>query len=161
MTDKIRCLYVDDQVSDPALWARVQDLKEAEFELDTADKLETAEKSLRTGGYDILILDIRIPPNKGGGIDDMPWQRTGTALIKRIRKGLYTGKGQLGTPKDVPIIVITAVANPAAQKDILEAGRGKEGLEFELVLFEKPADNGEVIQKIKELAAEKKKTASS
>ena len=86
----------------------------------------TAEKSLlqRLGEekFDLLIVDLMIHPRSFNGdnqevenihYDEVKWDRTGLEFIRRFRKGEYTHPGQ-GTSVDVPIIIMSAVSDSAA-----------------------------------------------
>ncbi len=86
----------------------------------------TAEKSLlqRLGKeqFDLLIVDLMIRPKSFNGenrevenihYEDVKWDRTGLEFIRRLRRGDYSQSEQ-GTPADVPIIVMSAVSDSAA-----------------------------------------------
>jgi CheY-like chemotaxis protein len=76
--------------------------------------------------YDVLILDIRIRPEYGGGKDELantPWDRTGSELIRLIRSEGISGK----TPSNVPIIVLTALMHTPTREQILQVGREAAG----------------------------------
>jgi len=86
----------------------------------------TAEKKLlqRLGKekFDLLVVDLMIHPKSFNGenrevenihYDDVKWDRTGLEFIRRFRKGEYTHGGQ-GTSVDVPIIIMSAVSDTAA-----------------------------------------------
>ena len=86
----------------------------------------TAEKNLlqRLGKekFDLLIVDLMIQPKSFNGenlevenihYDGVKWDRTGLEFIRRFRKGEYTHVGH-GTSVDVPIIIMSAVSDSAA-----------------------------------------------
>lgn len=86
----------------------------------------TAEKNLlqRLGKekFDLLIVDLMIQPKSFNGenlevenihYDGVKWDRTGLEFIRRFRKGEYTQTGK-GTSVDVPIIIMSAVSDSAA-----------------------------------------------
>jgi len=148
MPETVKCLYFDDDID-----AKEQPFKDLidnlQLPLDkhvlavtTVAHLDEAEKHLTKGGYALLFLDIRIQRCKGGGIDGIAWQRTGLALIKRIREGLYesTTAGE-GTGRKIPIIVITAVADANAQEQIRQVGEKHDSC---FTLLEKPVNEDNV-----------------
>lgn len=134
-------LWFDDEIDSIAnpLGAIINLLeKNHGLKIDKVSNLEVAENKFREGGFDLLFLDVRISQDKGGGsIDNKSWQRTGIALLKRIREGYY----EPGTNRKIPIIVLTAVAAIDAQQEILSIGKGED---FKFALFEKPADDDEI-----------------
>jgi hypothetical protein len=90
----------------------------------------TAEKNLlqRLGEekFDLLIVDLMIQPRSFNGkneevenihYDDVKWSCTGLEFIRRFRNGEYTQSGQ-GTSVDVPIIVMSAVSDSAANGEL-------------------------------------------
>jgi CheY-like chemotaxis protein len=89
----------------------------------------TAEKSLleRLGQeqFDLLIVDLMIKPKSFNGenqevenihFEDVKWDHTGIEFIRRFRRGDFS-QPQQGTPADVPIIVLSAVSDIAANED--------------------------------------------
>ncbi|MBI3167459.1 MAG: response regulator transcription factor [Chloroflexi bacterium] len=87
----------------------------------------TAEQKLleRLGRekFDLLIVDLMIRPKgitenkktiQNIHFDNVKWDRTGAEFVRRFRQGAYFGKG--GTSPDVPIIVLSAVADSAADE---------------------------------------------
>jgi CheY-like chemotaxis protein len=136
------CLYFDDEINeDNAPLTGMLKLIQDSFplEIERENEFNSLQEKLTKGSYDLLFLDIRISEEKGGGIDNRSWQRTGTSLLKRIRDGKY----EPGTKKEIPIIVITAVGDTVAQSEITNIGKG-ENNQFKFTLFEKPADEDEV-----------------
>jgi CheY-like chemotaxis protein len=86
----------------------------------------TAEKSLlkRLGQeqFDLLVVDLMIKPKSFNEenqevenihYEDVKWDHTGMEFIRRFRRGDYSQPGQ-GTSADVPIIVMSAVSDSAA-----------------------------------------------
>lgn len=86
----------------------------------------SAEKNLleRLGRerFDLLIVDLMIRPKSVDAdnrevqnihYEGVKWDRTGLEFIHRFRKGEYSRKSQ-GTPSNVPIIALSAVADSAA-----------------------------------------------
>ena len=85
----------------------------------------SAEKSLLERldkeKFDLLIVDLMIHPRGTDAnnqevenihYDNVKWDRTGLEFIRRFRMGEYTPSG-IGTPTNVPIIVMSAVADTA------------------------------------------------
>jgi PleD family two-component response regulator len=86
----------------------------------------TAEKSilqrLDEERFDLLVVDLMIHPRSFNAenlevenihYDEVKWDRTGLEFIRRFRKGEYTQTGH-GTSTNVPIIVMSAVSDSAA-----------------------------------------------
>jgi len=74
---------------------------------------------------DLIILDLMIRPFSIDGnnkevenihYDNVNWMRTGLEFLKRFRDGQYSWEG-LGTPSTIPVLVLSAVANNAADRD--------------------------------------------
>jgi CheY-like chemotaxis protein len=142
MSNLKKCLYFDDEIKtdkhplDTTLFTLN---KKYGLEIDPVDNLREVEIKLKSGNYCLILLDIRIDESKGGGIGNREWQRTGIELLTRIRNGIY----EPNTPKDIPVIVITAVADAEAQSEIISIGKG-ENEQYKIALFEKPADDDEI-----------------
>ena len=84
----------------------------------------TAEKSLleRLGRerFDLILVDLMIHPISldadGQEVENVhfegtSWLRTGIEFLRRLRKGQFSGEAGLGTPPDVPVVVLSAVAD--------------------------------------------------
>jgi CheY-like chemotaxis protein len=139
---KNKCLYFDDEIDEDyaPLKAFLKLVKDSYLlDIEEVSEFNSIDRKLHLGGFDLLFLDIRISEEKGGGIDDNPWQRTGLSLLKRIRSGFY----EPNTLRDIPIIIITAVADAIAQNEIISIGKG-ENSQYRFTLFEKPAYDDEV-----------------
>jgi len=141
MSDKNKCLYFDDEINLPSqpLDTTIITLeRKYALEIDRFDQLKDTEDALKQGGYKLVFIDIRIEAKNGGGIDNRNWRRTGIALINRIREGWYEPESK----RDIPIIVITAVADTEAQREIISIGKGEN--EYRISLFEKPANDDKI-----------------
>lgn len=104
----------------------LQDYLEEEFGWNvelSADK-ELLQR-FRNEQVDLIIVDLMIRPisldvngQKIQNIhyDDVKWDRTGLEFIRRFRHGEYTQKDK-GTSVDVPIIVLSAVADSTADRE--------------------------------------------
>jgi CheY-like chemotaxis protein len=89
--------------------------------------------------FDLMLVDLMIypegPEENGGSKPNVqyagvPWEKTGLEFIKRLRSGEYKGKGG-GTPPNVPVIVLSAVANETAEEEL-------ENMELASRYIEKP-----------------------
>lgn len=88
---------------------------------------EEVLQKLKEEIFDLIILDLMIQPfryNEQGRLinnihfENVNWQKTGIEFLVRMRRGEFSGlKGQ-GTPCDVPVIVLSAVANTSAQGEV-------------------------------------------
>jgi CheY-like chemotaxis protein len=137
-----KCLYFDDEIKSPSkpLDITLKTLRDQyHIEVDEVEKTQDMINALNKGGYYLIFLDIRIDEINSGGIGNREWQRTGIELLTRIRNGIY----EPNTPKDIPVIVITAVADAEAQSEIISIGKG-ENEQYKIALFEKPADDDEI-----------------
>jgi len=116
-----KILYFDDEI-DSLLNSALEYLRKDCFhEVDEVSELTEAEKKIYNSKYDVLLLDIRILPEKrrnAKGYEDKDWRRTGVRLIERIRNGVING----ASSKSVPIIVITAVMHPPTLIEIENKG---------------------------------------
>ena len=121
MSEKPRKILMldDDFESMQTLQTHVRKELNAEVEL-------SAEKNLlqRLGRekFDLLVVDLMIRPKSFNAenqevenihYDNVKWDRTGLEFIRRFRKGEYAQTGH-GTSADVPIIVMSAVSDSAA-----------------------------------------------
>lgn len=97
--------------------------------------------------FDLVCVDYMIhhaSPNAAGETienvryDGVRWTHTGQEFLRRLRGGTYAGENGSGTSPDVPVIVLSATADP------------NEQTEANLVR-EKPFDTDEVFEKIEEL----------
>ena len=153
------CLYFDDELE-----SQLNPLEDLIYILGSKYNLNIAKKDnvkdfreeLNKGGYKLLFIDIRIDIKKGGGtVGNRPAHRTGIGLIEEIRNGKYEKKNGEGTPRNIPIIVVTAVAEMKAQEEIIKIGRGNNN-EYKFALFEKPADDFEIGDKANEFLQDEK-----
>ena len=70
--------------------------------------------------FDLILVDLMIPPEsldangqtvQNVHFDGVSWLRTGLEFLQRLRRGEFSGETGQGTPPDVPVIVLSAVAN--------------------------------------------------
>jgi signal transduction histidine kinase/DNA-binding response OmpR family regulator len=101
-------------------------LRKAEHHVDVAENGEVAVAAVRSGDYDVVLMDVQMP------ILD------GVQATKRIRA--------LPPPKNaVPIIALTAHAMAGAKEEYLEAGLDD--------YLSKPIDNAALFSRLNEIAA--------
>ena len=97
--------------------------------------------------YDLVCIDFMIHPSTPDSNDeivhnvqysDISWQEAGREFLARLRKGEYEAADGSGTPRSVPVIVLSATVSQ------------DENLRAEYVL-EKPFDLMELYARISEL----------
>jgi len=105
--------------------------------------------------YDLVLLDLMIPPEsldaQGNQVqnvhfDGVSWLKTGLEFLKRLRRGEFSTPGQ-GTPPDVPVIVLSAVAHYSFENAM------PNGVPF-LDYVEKPFRLDELVAHIEKLLQE-------
>ena len=116
----------------------------------TAQK--TITQRLMHEKFDLICVDLMIHPQSPGPSDsittnvrypNISWQNTGMEFVKQLRHGSYAGPDDMGTPKDVPIIILSATADP-------HNGNGADEI------LEKPFDPETLLQIIKRLLSKDK-----
>jgi len=136
------------------------DLKE-HLEEDIGWDVElTADRSLlerlRHERFDLIVVDLMIRPTsldaegrevQNVHFDGVNWHKTGLEFLRRLRKGEFSQKPDLGTPPDVPAIILSAVAGYSVTDELGEDVRFNGYLE-------KPFRLDELIEKIRELLQE-------
>ena len=139
----------------------MRDLKEHLEEEMGWDVELTADRSLleRLGHerFDLIVVDLMIRPtslNAEGRevqnvhFDGVNWHKTGLEFLQRLREGKFSEKSGLGTSPDVPVIVLSAVANYSVTNELEEEDIHPNGY------LEKPFRLDELIEKIHELLQE-------
>jgi CheY-like chemotaxis protein len=115
---------------------------------------ELLEK-LSTNRYDLILLDLMIRPQSPDSSGKMKiniqyeginWKQTGLEFLRRFRSGEYSQKDK-GTPPDVPIIILSAVAESSVNENP-EAGFHNEKY------VEKPFRLKDLIEQIHKLLEE-------
>lgn len=105
--------------------------------------------------FDLLIVDLMIRPKSPDAdqrevhnihFDNVKWDRTGAEFIRRFRLGEYSQQGK-GTSPDVPIIVLSAVADSAADEEWGEVIRKEH-------YVEKPFRLSDIVNLIRSLLGE-------
>jgi CheY-like chemotaxis protein len=106
--------------------------------------------------YDLLVVDLMIRPEsldaQGSSVQNVhfegvSWLRTGLEFLRCLREGAFVTTPGQGTPPDVPVIVLSAVANYSVE-DALP--NGDASTEY----VEKPFLVSDLIARIERLAQE-------
>ena len=70
--------------------------------------------------FDLILVDLMIPPEsldasgqtvQNVHFEGVSWLKTGLEFLRLLRCGAFSGETGHGTPPDVPVIVLSAVAN--------------------------------------------------
>jgi CheY-like chemotaxis protein len=102
----------------------LQDLKEyleryRRWEVELSAQEHIADR-LAHERFDLILVDLMIPPEgldasgqlvQNVHFDGVSWLKTGLEFLRRLRGGEFRGETGYGTPSDVPVIVLSAVAN--------------------------------------------------
>lgn len=103
--------------------------------------------------FDLLCVDIMIhhsSRDEAGNetqnvhFEDVNWQKTGIEFFKRLRRGDYAGEPGVGTPVDVPVIFLSAVAEFSIE-DVLS--ENTDHMDY----LEKPFDVEEFVDRVEQL----------
>jgi CheY-like chemotaxis protein len=138
----------------------VRDLREY-LEQDLGWQIEvTAEASIleRLGAdkYDLLVVDLMIRPESldanGNNVRNVhfpgvSWLRTGLEFLQQLRNGAFVTTPGQGTSPDVPVIVLSAVANYSVEDALPDGDASTE-------YVEKPFKVGDLIACIERLTQE-------
>ena len=127
-------LFVDDE--DWSVTPYFEKLHDHDVDVDLAIDGDEAIDRLQKNKYDLLVLDIMLPPGKTIGKDVEP-RKAGAILLYRIR---HDEIPNLKTASNVPVVVLTAVTDQQLSEDIRQ-------LEVKEV-FQKPAPFDKVTDKI-------------
>lgn len=127
-------LFVDDE--EWSVNSYIEVLKDHGISADLAKNGDEAVRRLRKGTYDLIVLDIMVPPGEAIGRKVEP-RRAGVSLLAMIREGKIRG---MKTSATVPVIVLTAVTD----KKLLEEVRSKQITE----VFQKPVPFSQVTDKL-------------
>jgi len=112
-------------------FASMRDLKEfLETELGWQVELGAAEGLLAQIGrerFDLVVVDAMIHPTslddagqevRNVHYDGVNWRRTGFEFVRRLQRGAYSPEAGQGTPPDVPVLFLSAVANYSVEEDL-------------------------------------------
>ncbi len=133
-----KILFVDDE--DWSVDAYFDKLRDHGLQFDLAINGDQAIDRLRSEKYDLIILDIMLPPGNKIGKDVEP-RRAGAILLDMIRKKEVP---DMKTSPGVLVVVLTAVTD----QKLLENVRKLEVKE----IFQKPAPFDEVTEMLLTLA---------
>jgi len=120
-----RILFVDDE--DLSVEPYFSKLRDHGVEVDLARDCDQAIKLMQERQYDLMVLDIMMPPGEIIGPHVEP-RKSGEVFLQRLRRNEIPN---LKTPTDVPVIVLTAVTDQKLPETMKE-------LEVKEV-FQKPA----------------------
>ena len=135
-SERKRLLFFEDD------YDNLRDLQEY-LERDLGWQLEvTAEAGilarLAKEKYDLLVVDLMIRPEsldaEGNTVENVhfqgvSWLRTGLEFLERLREGQFSAAAGQGTPPDVPVIVLSAVANYSVEDALPESDATTEYVE--------------------------------
>jgi CheY-like chemotaxis protein len=138
-------LLLDD---DYASMAPLKEILEAMYGFDV--ELSAAKEimaRLAVKRYDLLCVDVMILPKSINGnhreienicFEGVHWQKTGLEFLRRLRRGDFSSGREHGTSLQVPVIVLSAVANDSLTE---AAPTGATNIRH----IEKPFDLGQLI----------------
>jgi len=132
-----RILFVDDE--DWSVTPYFPKLQDNKVEVDLARDGDQALEMLRQKKYDLIVLDIMLPPGNNIGRRVEP-RKAGAILLEMIRRSQITN---MKTPPDVPIVVLTAVTDQKLSETIKQLEVAQ--------IFQKPAPFDEVTEKLLDL----------
>ena len=101
----------------------MQDLKEyieeeLGWQVELSAQADIPER-LKRERFDIVVVDLMIHPTSfdasGRQVENVhfpgvPWMKTGLEFLRRLRKGEFVETPNAGTPSDVPVLILSAVA---------------------------------------------------
>jgi CheY-like chemotaxis protein len=79
--------------------------------------------------FDLVVVDLMIYPTsldahgyevQNVHFNGVLWRKTGLEFLRRLRKGEFSKEAGLGTSPDVPVIVLSAVANYSVKNELGE-----------------------------------------
>ena len=132
-----RILFVDDE--DWSVTPYFEKLRDHGLAVDLAVNGDEALTRLQQQRYELVVLDIMLPPGEKMGESVEP-RKAGEVLLRRLRAGELPN---LKTDSDVPVVVLTAVTDQTLSGKI-------QGLQVKEI-FQKPAPFGQVTDGILKL----------
>ena len=126
-----RVIYIDDDVHHCS--RDIELLKEKGYLVYPVICAEDALNKIKSSKYDVIILDIMMPPLKRNNKRLTSSYRTGIHLLKEIKKSQN---------KEVPVIVVTGIVEYSDIQEIQELGV--------FCFFHKPVHPRDLIEKIDE-----------
>jgi CheY-like chemotaxis protein len=149
-----RLLFFEDD------YENLRDLREyLESDLGWKIKVTAAEGTLERLGreaFDLIVVDLMIRSEsldaEGNSVRNVhfpgvSWLRTGLEFLRRLRSGEFVTTPGQGTSPDVPVIVLSAVANYSVEDALPEGSASTE-------YVEKPFMVGDLIARIERLVQE-------
>lgn len=108
--NRIKILFVEDDLpknhADDMLWTL---LINESYDVIPVRTGAEAWESLQSTKYDMVLLDIMLPPDHGEGVSAFAGVKRldmGLHLLKKLRAGEFETQG---TPRDTPVVVVSAV----------------------------------------------------
>lgn len=101
-----------------------------EEELGWSVELSAEEGLLERLGhehFDLIVVDLMIRPTslnaqgkevRNVHFDGVPWLRTGLEFLRRLRTGKFSQEAGQGTSPDVPVIILSAVADYSVRSEL-------------------------------------------
>lgn len=108
---------------------------------------------LRTERFDLLCVDLMIHPISLDAdnqevtnlhFEGVNWQKTGLTFLQKLRQGAFDHKEGLGTSSQVPVLILSAVANHLLDEQLMTADQCTAYLE-------KPFDLEELMSTLEQL----------
>jgi CheY-like chemotaxis protein len=129
-----RILFVDDE--DWSVTPYFPKLQDAKVEVDLAKDGDEAIGLLQKNKYDLIVLDIMLPPGSRIGKRVEP-RKAGAILLQIIRQNEVPN---MKTSSRVPVVILTAVIDHTLSESIKQLDITE--------IFEKPASFDEVTEKL-------------
>ena len=123
--------------------------------MDLGEQFRNFER-LGAERYDLLVVDLMIRPESldasGNNVQnvhfpEVSWLRTGLEFLRQLRNGTFVTTPGQGTSPDVPVIVLSAVANYSVEDALPEGDALTE-------YVEKPFQVSDLIARIERLTQE-------
>ena len=131
----MRILFVEDE--ELARVGLIRLLSDRGHEVDVAEGADEAVEWRRQERYDLILLDIMIPPGKV--VEGVPFREAGKELLLRLRASRL---GELETPADVPVVAITVVSDIDVVKALNNEVKG---------IFVKPFHAEDIVARLTDL----------
>ncbi len=109
--EKKKILFIEDELEDFVQKDPFyKKLSYRGFEVDTARTGAEAWRKLMKDSYDLVLLDIMLPPGEPAisALNGVPRLEMGLSILKALRKGEFSQKG---VARDVPVVVLTGVSD--------------------------------------------------
>ena len=151
-------LFDDDSFSLDALKTYLELVENYQIELTASG--EVLDR-LATERFDLICVDVMIqsesPDAEGEPVMNVQypgvkWQKIGIEFLKRLRAGAYAGVNTEGTPANVPVIVLSAIADVHNNSGVDAIAQIENSANT--LWFEKPFDVEKIIEAIHTLIAE-------